>query len=257
MTVKLNYKTFGEGSPLIILHGLFGMLDNWQTLAKKFAENNTVYIIDQRDHGKSPHTNQFNYDLLALDLKAFCDEHNIAEANFIGHSMGGKTVMRFSQLFPSYVNKQIIVDIAPKKYTGGHELILNAILDLDLDKVESRKDADEKLSKHIGEIGTRLFLLKNLKRTDKGFEWKANFSLLNKEYKNIMSDFENAEPSTTETLFIKGGESHYINTNDEREIRELYSNVQIKTVEGAGHWVHAQKPEELLSLVRGFINKDL
>ena len=159
---ELNYKSFGSGPPLIILHGLFGTLDNWQTIAKKLADDFTVFILDLRNHGKSPHTQEHTYSLMAEDLSQFMESQWIYKAHVLGHSMGGKTAMQFANDFPDMLDKLVVVDIAPKVYAGGHQHILEALLSVDIDAVQSRKEVEQQLSKYIEEDGVKLFLMKNL-----------------------------------------------------------------------------------------------
>ena len=141
----LNYKEFGEGEPVIILHGLLGMLDNWKTFARKLSENYWVILVDQRNHGKSFHSDEFSYDLLAEDLKTLMDSLFIPRAHLIGHSMGGKTVMRFAELYPDQVDKAIVVDISPSGSVGSHSLIFESLLDVAIDKVSERSVVEEEL----------------------------------------------------------------------------------------------------------------
>lgn len=255
--MQLNYKQFGQGEPLIILHGLFGMLDNWQTLARKFAEDYTVFIIDQRNHGKSPHHPDFNYSLMAEDLREFMEQNWIYEANLIGHSMGGKTVMQFAMEYPDMVNKMVVVDIAPKSYVGGHQTIFEALLSLDLDHITNRKDAEEQLALHIKQQGVRQFLLKNLSRKKEGgYAYKMNLSAIHKHYQNILDNVNGEKADEVEALFIRGGNSNYINENDLALIHESFPRATLKTIHEAGHWVHAEKPLELLEMVRMFLKED-
>jgi pimeloyl-ACP methyl ester carboxylesterase len=252
--VQLNYKQFGNGTPLIILHGLFGSLDNWQTLAKQFAENFSVYIIDVRNHGKSPHTAEHDYISIAEDLKEFMQQQNIDKAHFIGHSMGGKAVMQFSILYPEKVLKQVIVDIAPKKYGRGHDDIFDAIFSLDFNTLQSRNEADEQLQKMIPDFGTRQFILKNLDRTDDGkYAWKFNLETLFREYENVRGGVTSSKPIDVETLVIKGEKSNYVKTDDEANFKILFPKTTIASVSNAGHWVHAENPRELLTLVNRFL----
>ena len=154
----LNHKIFGQGDPIIILHGLFGMLDNWQTIGKKLAEDYMVVLVDQRDHGKSDHTDEFNYQVLAEDLRVFMEENWMHEAYIIGHSMGGKTAMQFAVDNPDMIEKLIIVDIGPKAYKAGHDTIFKALREVEIDKVKSREEVEESIAKYINDKGVRLFL---------------------------------------------------------------------------------------------------
>lgn len=254
--MELNYKSFGEGFPIIILHGLFGTLDNWQTIAKKLAETNLVYIIDQRNHGRSPHKAEFNYSVMAEDLKDFMESQWIYEAHIIGHSMGGKTAMQFALNYPDMVNKLIVVDIAPKNYQGGHQAIFDALFDLDLTKIPNRKEADEQLKEKIGDFGVRQFLLKNLTRSKLGgYEWKMNLPAIYQNYAAILSTIESEDTFTNPTLFIRGEQSDYVLDKDLKPIHNLFPIAQLETIAEAGHWVHAAQPAILLDLVKTFLKE--
>ena len=255
--MTLNYKSFGEGYPIIILHGLFGTLDNWQTIAKKLADDYTVYIVDQRNHGRSPHDAIFNYEVMADDLQAFMESQWIYEAHIIGHSMGGKTAMQFALNYPDLVNRLVVVDIAPKGYEGGHQAIFEALFSLDLAKISNRKEADKLLSSKIGEFGVRQFLLKNLTRNKEGgYQWKMNLPVIYQNYTKILSAIEQEDGFSQPTLFIKGENSNYIKETDWPLIRKIFPSAELATVKQAGHWVHAEAPNELLNFVKGFFNSN-
>jgi len=253
--LDLNFKSFGQGFPIIILHGLFGMLDNWQTIAKKLAENYTVYIIDQRNHGRSPHSSDFTYSLLAEDLQAFMETHWIYKAHIIGHSMGGKTAMQFALSYPEMVKKLVVVDIAPKKYQAGHTAIFDALFSIDISKIANRKEATEQLQEQISDLGTLQFLLKNLTRKKEGgFEWKMNLAVLHQNYPHITTAIEmEDQPFEASTLFIRGGQSNYILDTDKALIQKLFPTASIATIPTANHWVHATATEEFLKLVNIFL----
>lgn len=251
----LNHKIYGQGDPIIILHGLFGMLDNWQTVAKKLAEEYMVILVDQRDHGKSKHTDEFNYQLLAEDLREFLEENWIHTCHIIGHSMGGKTAMQFSASNSDMIEKMVIVDIGHKAYKPGHEIIFKALLEVPIDTVESRQEVDEIISKYIDDSGIRLFLMKNLKRKKEGgFRWKMNLELLHKEYLNIIAAIEINEPIGVDTLFIYGSKSHYIVPSDIDDIKSIFPQSRHEELD-AGHWIHAEKPDELVELVKRFLEE--
>ena len=252
---KLNHKVFGSGEPIIIMHGLFGMLDNWQTIGKNLSNDYMVYLIDLRDHGKSDHTDKFNYPLLAQDVAEFMESEWIHNAHIIGHSMGGKTAIQLANDYPDMVKKLIVVDIGIKAYKGGHETILNALQSVPIDEVKSRQEVEDILSNTISDGSIRLFLMKNLSRDKKsgGYRWKMNLPLLIKHYDDILAGISLSEVIDTHTLIIRGGQSAYILDEDIPEISSHFSDVDIKTVVDAGHWVHADHPDELLSLVRSFI----
>ncbi len=255
--IELNYKSFGQGPPLIIVHGLFGTLDNWQTLAKSFAEKYSVFILDLRNHGRSPHKDGlFDYQVLAEDLKDFMEQHWIYKSHLLGHSMGGKTVMQFALTYPEMVDKMIVVDIAPKSYKGGHEAILHALSSLDLTTLADRKSAEDHLMNLLNEVGTVQFLLKNLSRKKEGgFEWKMNLNNLIQNYDNILDNISIESQNEQPALFIRGSNSDYVLDSDFQHIQELFPNSKIITIDDAGHWVHADKPKELFEIVDEFLSE--
>ena len=255
--IELNYKSFGQGPPLIIVHGLFGTLDNWQTLAKSFAEKYSVFILDLRNHGRSPHMDGlFDYQVLAEDLKDFMEQHWIYKSHLLGHSMGGKTVMQFSLTYPEMVDKMIVVDIAPKSYKGGHEAILHALSSLDLTTLVDRKSAEDHLMNLLNDVGTVQFLLKNLSRKKEGgFEWKMNLNNLIQNYDNILDNISIESQNEHPALFIRGSNSDYVLDSDFQHIQELFPNSKIITIDDAGHWVHADKPKELFEIVDEFLSE--
>lgn len=251
--MKLNYKKLGEGEPLIILHGLFGMLDNWYTLGKKFAENFTVYLVDLRNHGQSPHNEEWNYKVMSDDLTEFFQEQNIDKATIIGHSMGGKVTMCFAAEHSELLKKIIVVDIAPRFYPIHHDTILEALLSVDVENLRSRNEADETLSRYISDFGTKQFLLKNLARKENDstkFEWKFNLSVIAKNIHEVGTEIKNG--SIIPTLFIRAENSNYINNFDEEEVKNIYPNSEVVSI-NSGHWVHAEKPEEFYNVVMNFL----
>ncbi len=253
--MTLNYKILGQGFPVIILHGLFGSLDNWLTFGKKIEDAGFMAIlIDQRDHGKSPHSEAFNYSLLAEDVYQFMMDHWIHEAIIIGHSMGGKTAMTLAKNYPEVVSKLIVIDISPEKYAVGHSNEFDALFSLDLDTIGSRKEAEIQLTAKLHQPDTVQFFLKNLGRnSDHSFAWKFNLPLLYKDYKNILDAVNFEHTCDIPTLFVKGGKSPYISKNAEITISQIFSQVEITTIPSAGHWVHADALYELLSVVLKFI----
>lgn len=255
--MELNFKSFGQGEPVIILHGMFGTLDNWQTLAKKLAENYLVYIVDLRNHGKSPHDDEFSYKIMANDVKEFMEANWIFEAAVIGHSMGGKVAMQLAYEYPDMVTKLVVVDIAPKKYVGNHQTIFEAMFALDLDTLESRTIADEQLATRIKEYGVRQFLLKNLhinKETAK-YSWKMNLPVIYEQYQHILDHTLSGEPYDGETIFVNGAKSNYVNVEELPAYQKFFPHATIKTVADAGHWVHAEKPKELLVILNDFLKE--
>ena len=252
--MKLNFKAFGAGRPLIILHGLFGSLDNWQRIARDLSGDFKVYIVDQRNHGRSPHDEEMNFEAMAADLRELMDDEGLERAHILGHSMGGKTAMQFALSYPERSDKLIVVDIAPKKYLPGHELIFKALFALDPSKISSRQEADRVLSKIIDKENIRLFLLKNLQRRSDGhFQWKMNLPVLYKSYPRILEEIRSLYPFEHPTLFIRSEHSGYILDEDIPKIKELFPKARIVTIRNTGHWVHAEAPREFTSIVRDFL----
>lgn len=253
--MTLNFKQFGQGDPIIILHGLFGTLDNWQTLAKKLAETHTVFIIDQRNHGRSPHAEPFDYPTMAADLKGFMEQNWIYKAHLIGHSMGGKTVMQFALEYPDMVDKLVVVDIAPVNYPERHNHIFDALLNLQPEKIDNRKEIDTILEKQIPGYGERQFLMKNLTRNKEGggYRFKMNLPVIYKNYAHILANVDSEDIFEEPTLFIKGGDSKHITDDYKPQILELFPAATIKTIDDAGHWVHADRPDVLLKMVQEWL----
>lgn len=249
--MQLNYKKLGEPNPtIIILHGLLGSLDNWQTIAKQLSSTHQVYIIDQRNHGRSPHTDEMNYELLVQDVVEFCAQQQILKTTVIGHSMGGKTAMLLALLHPELIDKLFVVDIAPTFYDGGHESILFAMAEAPLKSTDRREDIDKFLQPRIHDFGVRQFILKNLSRNEKGqFEWKCNFEALILNYRLLM-DFPKVEKQFSDkTYFIKGEASNYINQDNWDACDQYFPNNEIIEIENAGHWVHADNPTRFLEKI--------
>jgi esterase len=252
--MKLFYRELGTGNPIVILHGLFGSSDNWLSIAKELATAHKVYLLDQRNHGQSPHTDKFDYSVMADDLKEFIEEHKIANPTILGHSMGGKTAMEFAVNNPKKWKKLIVVDIAPKAYSVHHDQILEGLNSLDLKTINSRNEADERLSKWVPEIGVRQFLLKNIARDSDGFNWKINLPVISKNIEIIGEGLSKRLSEGKPTLFIRGKNSHYIMDSDFDLIEQYFPSAKIETVENAGHWVHAEQPEKFLDIVNQFLN---
>lgn len=254
--MDLYFNEYGSGFPVIIVHGLLGTSDNWVTVAKKLSEEYTVFNIDVRNHGRSPHLPEMNYPAMAADLKAFLENQWIHKAHLIGHSMGGKLVMQFALDYPEVVEKLVVVDIAPKAYSGGHEHILEALGSIDLNMVESRKEVETALSERLDEPESVIqFLMKNLHfdRVLKNYSWKMNLSAIVDHYEEISGAIASGESFEGPALFIAGGNSKYILPEDEPLIRNFFPEAQIKVVDGAGHWVHAEKPAEIFEIITEFL----
>lgn len=253
--MNLFYRHSGAGQPLIILHGLFGSSDNWFSLAKVFAEKYSVYLLDQRNHGQSPHTPDFNYQLLTEDLYHFIEQHRLFKPHLIGHSMGGKTAMNFAVRYPDLLSKLIVVDIAPKQYPVHHDHILDGLHAIDLATLTSRAEADRILSDTIPEPEVRQFLLKNLYRTGEGkFQWRVNLKAIDDHIEEIGAGMQYSGTFPEATQFIKGARSNYFAPGDDDLIRQIFPAAEIVTLE-TGHWVQAERPKEFADTVFSFLEK--
>ncbi|WP_028979934.1 alpha/beta fold hydrolase [Sporocytophaga myxococcoides] len=251
--MKLYYKELGSGEPLILLHGLFGSSDNLYSVAKELAKKYQVFVIDERNHGNSPWSDIMNYDVIADDIKEFMEDHSIKNALIVGHSMGGKASMKLAQKYPQLVRKLVVSDIAPRYYAPHHQTILAGLNSVNLETLESRTDADTQLSAHIKDLPTRQFLLKNLGRDENGqFKWKINLSVITKQIEFVGAGINDSEVINTPTLFVRGGKSDYIKLSDEPIIKKIFPNSTLKTIEGASHWIHAEKPVEFINLIFEF-----
>ncbi len=251
--MNLYYRTIGSGPPLIILHGIFGSSDNWGTLGRQFGEFRQVYLIDQRNHGRSPHDPQFNYQVMVEDLREFIIQHDLPKPDIMGHSMGGKTAMFFATKYPDMINKLVVVDIAPRAYPVHHDFILRGLAALPIDKLQSRQQADAELAHYIDNPAIRQFLLKNLQRTDQGFRWKINLPVIKENIAHVGQGLDPEDVFTHPTLFIRGGLSPYIQEEDYADIAAHFPNSKVVTIAGATHWVHADKPAELYKTVKDFL----
>lgn len=240
----LYSKIEGSGKPLLILHGFLGMSDNWKTLGVQFAtEGFEVHMLDLRNHGRSPHSEEFSYELMAQDILEYCNSHNLTNVDMIGHSMGGKTAMLFATLYPEIVDKLIIADIGPKFYPQHHQSILGGLNAVDFAEKPSRSEVEDTLSEYITDFGTRQFLMKSLFWQEQGqLAFRFNLAVFNKK----MDEIGVALPATSvfekPTLFIRGGNSNYILDSDVENIRAHFPKATVETIPNAGHWLHAENP---------------
>ncbi len=253
--MELHSMILGEGKPFIILHGFLGMSDNWKTVGKKLAEKGyEVHLLDQRNHGKSPHSDEFSYKLLAQDLVDYCRQHELESIVLMGHSMGGKTAMLAACENENLVEKLIIVDIAPKYYAPHHQQILKGLTALDEAKLTSRGDAEDFLEKFIPQTGVRLFLLKNLYwKTKEQLALKLNLDALKANIENIGAALPEGKTFSGPSLFIKGEKSNYIEKTDELNIRQLFPKAIFVSIKDSGHWVHAENMKAFLQTVLKFV----
>jgi len=255
--MSLHSQIIGEGTPFIILHGLLGMSDNWRTLGRKFSElGYQVHLVDQRNHGRSLHSDEFSYELISEDLKEYCDEQDLDNFVLMGHSMGGKTAMQFATSYPDMVQKLFVADIGPKAYPQHHQDIFKALLLVDFSKVSSRGDVEEILSGYVPEVGVRQFLVKNLYWKEKGvLAFRANVKVLSDRNEEVGKPLNEGMMYDGPTLFLGGENSGYIEPMDELLIHKHFPNARIDWVSNAGHWLHSENPTEYFEKVVTFLNE--
>lgn len=253
--MKLFYRKFGEGQPLLILHGLFGQSDNWNTLAKQFSEQGLqVYTIDQRNHGLSPHSSTWDYHSMSMDIEELIQDLLLENCILLGHSMGGKTAMQFALEHGDLLDKLIVADMAPKYYAPHHQAVLQGLQAVDFKKIQNRKEAEDILSQYIDDFGTRQFLLKNIFWKDDGImDWRFNLRIIQEKIENMGEAIQVDNPCEVPTLFIRGEKSMYIEDSDLLTIKDIFPRSYVETIKDAGHWVHAEQPQAFFKAVMDFI----
>ena len=251
MIVDLFYRREGEGRPVVVLHGLFGSSDNFGTIGRTLSADFDVVLMDQRDHGRSPHTDRITYPLMAEDVHAAIKKIGLKDILLVGHSMGGKTAMTFAQRYPELIGKLVVIDIGPREYPiGEHASIIQALAESDLPNKVSRKEVEAHLAASIPEPGVVQFLLKSLYWEEPGkLAWRFNVPGIQRDILEITGAI-GPERVDVPTLFIRGGKSGYITREDIPQIKEQFPNSRIETISFAGHWVHAQAPDEVIDLIR-------
>ena len=253
----LHSKIYGEdksGTPLLVFHGLFGMLDNWASFGKEMSEFFPVHLIDLRNHGKSFHSENMSHDDLAHDILHYMEAYQLETVNLLGHSLGGKAVMQFAIIYPLKVEKLIVADISPKAYPPHHQGIIKALHSVDFSVVTSRIDVEQVLSQYIPEKSVIQFLAKNLYwKDDKKLAWRFNLKTLSERYSEFVSNAIKFGVFTGETLFIAGAKSNYILPQDEFQIKQQFPNSSIVKIPNAGHWVQAENPKDFNEAVKDFI----
>ncbi len=250
----LHANVLGKGTPFVILHGFLGMSDNWKTLGRKFSQEAEVHLVDQRNHGRSFHADEFNYDILAEDLKRYCQAHQLKNIVLLGHSMGGKTAMFFAAKYPHLVSKLIIADIAPRFYPIHHHDILNGLSALNFNVLKTRQQSENALAQYVSEPGVRQFLLKNLYWVHKGqLALRINLNVLKAKVAQVGEALPNNLKFTGPTLFLKGENSSYITAQDTQSIPLQFPKALVKTISNAGHWLHAENPRAFYEEVSLFL----
>ena len=235
----------GEGKPLLIIHGFLGMSDNWKSLGSLYAaEGFQVHMIDLRNHGKSFHSDEFNYSTMSNDLLEYCQHYNLTKVSIIGHSMGGKVAMFFATTYPDLVEKLIVADIGPKYYAPHHDDILAGLNAVDFSTKPDRAEVEEILYPFIPDFGTRQFLMKNLYWVEPGqLAFRFNFPVFSAKIETIGEALSEENHFDKPTLFIRGGNSKYILDTDLPEIQKHFPNIELATIPNVGHWLHAENPK--------------
>ncbi len=253
--MKLHFRKYGQGQPLIILHGLFGQSDNWNSLAKQFAENGfEVYAVDQRNHGLSPKSDEWDYQVMSDDLHELIMDNQLKNVILLGHSMGGKTVMQYTLQHPEMVDKLIVADISPKYYPLQHGDVVKALRAIDFNIVKTRKEAEAILSEYVNDYGTKQFLLKNIYWKENGLlDWRFNVKIILEKMENVGQAITADESVDVPALFIRGENGGYVLDEDLNMIHDLFPRSMLETIAGAGHWVHAEKPKAFFETVMNFI----
>lgn len=254
--MKLHYQTLGEGRPLVILHGLFGSLDNWRGLTKQLATVAQVIAVDLRNHGRSPHSSEQTYELMADDLAELIDELTLGQIDIIGHSVGGKVAMVFAQRYPELLRKLVVVDIAPRCYSDEHSGIFETLLALDLSLYSNRTEVDRVLQQSIPNKAVRQFLVMNLSMDNEHLKWRINLQGLFDAYPQLLQSVCENDKIDIPSCFIRGGRSDYIQQQDISRINVCFPNSEVVTIDQAGHWVHAEAPQLFLAKIIEFFDYD-
>ena len=257
--MELNYRQYSAaGAPVLVLHGLFGSLSNWGWHCKQLAGSYAVYGVDLRNHGDSPHSDQLDYQVMADDVRQLIVRLGLESCCIVGHSMGGKVAMQLALSFPDLIEKLVIVDIAPVSYpedADGHMNVLAAMDAVKLGEIKSRTQAEVTIEDYIPQEATRKFLLTNLVRNKEGsFEWRLDKDSIRKNYANLRAELIATMSFLKPVLFIKGSLSPYIKPEHEAQIKELFPAASVKLLMGAGHWLHAEKPQALQKILLKFLS---
>jgi pimeloyl-ACP methyl ester carboxylesterase len=254
--MDLHYRIYGhQGEPVVLLHGLFGSLDNWNTVSKRLSVEFRVFAVDLRNHGRSPHSPEMTLELMAGDLLEFISRHGLENAHLLGHSLGGKVAMELALGAPDTVRKLVVVDIAPRAYPPHHRYILDALLDVQLARYRTRQEVENALAARIPDLALRRFLIKGIAHeSGRPMEWRMDLEAITHNYERLVGELLPGRQFKGPTLFVKGAISGYLRLEDENEIRALFPAAAVKTISGAGHWVHAEAAEEFCREVLAFLH---
>ncbi|WP_045857190.1 alpha/beta fold hydrolase [Teredinibacter purpureus] len=251
--MPLHVKEAGAGKPVVLIHGLFGSLENLGGLARQLAEHYHVFSLDLPNHGRSQHTEDTSLSQMADSVFRWLNAQPFQHASFIGHSLGGKVAMELALCHPEKVDRLAVLDIAPVHYAPHHEQVFKGLLSLQPATLPSRSEADAQLSAYVPELPIRSFLLKNLVRQEQGFGWRMNLPTLHRHYARLVSGNRRGQVYKGNTLFLKGGNSDYIGEQHRDEILSRFPNAKVKIVAGTGHWLHADKPDLVARLLQRFL----
>lgn len=251
--MQLHYQRIGDGEPLILLHGLFGSSDNWGAIAKHLSKTHNVISVDLRNHGKSPHHHAQSYVDMASDLVELCNELDLHNIHLLGHSLGGKVAMQFATTHPDRLDKLIVVDMAMRSYEDEHTHLIDAMLAVDLGRMQNRSEVDKALSLAIPNVMIRQFLLMNLIKSDTHLQWRINLPALKENYSLLTEAIETPTQFDKPSLFIRGERSDYIREDDIAQIKNTFTQSQFVSLP-AGHWVHAEQQEPFIEAILNFIN---
>jgi esterase len=252
--MQLHCEKSGEGKPLVMLHGLFGSLENLGAISRLLENHFTLYRLDLRNHGRSPHADTMSFADMAEDVREFMDSQSLETTCVFGHSLGGKVSMALACRYPERVEKLVVADIAPVTYPAHHNAILDGLANVRLDQVRSRKDADQQLARFVSETPVRQFILKSLERDENGgYRWRLNVPAILRSYDALRLAVCEGCRYPGPALFIRGENSNYIAERNEMEISAKFPASRIVTVEGAGHWVHADQPQVVANSIVEFL----
>lgn len=255
--MMLNFREQGEGPPVVILHGLFGSLENWAYVAQQLAPEFRVFSVDQRNHGRSPHHDEMSFPVLAADLATFLDHHDLERVHVLGHSMGGKAAMEFALQFPERVERLVVVDIAPRAYGQRHDGIFRALLGLKLEQFSTRGEVEAALEPEIPDLSVRRFLVKGLAQHAPGtLSWRFNLRVLHERYAELNKALDGGRSCNAPAFFVRGAESDYVEDKDWPQIRQLFPRAELETIASASHWLHAEQAEIFIKHIREFLGRN-
>jgi len=251
--MELVYQSRGEGAPLVLVHGLFGSADNLGGIARLLAADYCVISVDLRNHGRSPHADGVSYREMSADVLAVMEKENIGSAHVFGHSMGGKTIMQLALDHPERIERMVVGDIAPVRYPPHHSKIFEGMRAVSLSGPASRKEAQEILEAYVPEREVLGFLMTNWRRGQNGaWRWRINLEAIEAGYDDIAAG-NTGGPYGGEVLFLRGSLSDYIKPEHREIILSLFPKATVRTIEGTGHWLHAEKPDMVARAISRFL----